>query len=158
SKALINRMGFPNPGSHAVANRLKALKIRGRWPGIPIGINIGKSKATPLEGAVEDYLESLEAFLPVADYVAVNVSSPNTPGLRKLRDAKPLKRLLTALVRRAGKTPILLKLAPDLGERPLREAAATALSAGCRGLIATNTTLSREGLPQGRYPEGGLSG
>jgi dihydroorotate dehydrogenase len=107
---------------------------------------------------VEDYLESAEAFLPVADYLAVNVSSPNTPGLRKLQDAKPLKRLLTALVRRAGKTPVLLKLAPDLQDKPLKEATSAALSAGCRGLIATNTTLSREGLPLGQYPEGGLSG
>ena len=157
-EALINRMGFPNPGSREVAARLGRLKAGGRWPQSPVGINIGKSKVTPLEGAVEDYLESAEAFLPVADYLAVNVSSPNTPGLRKLQDAKPLKRLLAVLVKRSGKTPVLLKLAPDLGEKPLKEAAAAALSAGCRGLIATNTTLSRAGLPSGQYPEGGLSG
>lgn len=157
-EALINRMGFPNPGSKEAASRLRLLKVRGRWPGMPVGINIGKSKVTPMAAAVEDYLESAEAFLPVADYLAVNVSSPNTPGLRELQDAKPLKRLLTALVRRAGRTPVLLKLAPDLQEKSLKEAANVALSSGCRGLIATNTTLSREGLPPGRYPEGGLSG
>lgn len=157
-QALINRMGFPNPGAREVGKKLKLMKARGNWPSIPIGINIGKSKVTPLEAAAEDYLESLEALLPVADYIAVNVSSPNTPGLRKLQDAKPLKKLLSVLVKRAGKKPILLKLAPDLEARPLKEAVSAALSAGCQGLIATNTTLSRKGLPEGVYPEGGLSG
>jgi dihydroorotate dehydrogenase len=157
-KALINRMGFPNPGAESAAKRLKNLKLGGRWPSIPIGINIGKSKATPLEGAVEDYLESLSCLKPYADYVAVNVSSPNTPNLRKLQEAKPLKKLLMALVKAAGKKPLLLKLAPDLAEKPLKEAADVALSSGCAGLIATNTTLSRVGLPPASYPEGGLSG
>lgn len=157
-KALINRMGFPNPGAQAVSERLKALKTAGRWPSIPIGINIGKSKVTPLEEAVDDYLESLSFLQPYGDYFAVNVSSPNTPGLRQLQEAKPLKKLLTALVKNAGKKPVLLKLAPDLEEKPLRQAAETALAAGCAGLIATNTTLSRQGLPEDIYPEGGLSG
>ncbi len=157
-KALINRMGFPNPGAQAAAQALKAVKESGRWPSSPVGINIGKSKMTPLEGAVEDYLESLEWLMPFADYVAVNVSSPNTPGLRKLQEAKPLKMLLSALVKKSVKKPVLLKLAPDLEEKPLRQATDTALSAGCAGLIATNTTLSREGLPPGEYPEGGMSG
>jgi len=157
-KALINRMGFPNPGAEAVAQRLRALWAKGGWPSIPIGINIGKSKVTPLEGAVEDYLESLSHLKLCGDYFAINVSSPNTPGLRKLQEAKPLRKLLNALVKAAGKKPVLLKLAPDLSEKALKEAAATALSAGCMGLIAANTTLSREGLPKGSYPEGGLSG
>jgi dihydroorotate dehydrogenase len=157
-RVLINRMGFPNPGAEAAARSLKRIKESGCWPSSPVGINIGKSKVTPLEGAVEDYLESLEWLKPFADYVAVNVSSPNTPGLRRLQEAKPLKRLLTALVKKAGGKPVLLKLAPDLEEKPLKQAAETALSAGCAGLIATNTTLSREGLPQGEYPEGGMSG
>lgn len=157
-KALINRMGFPNVGAEVVAFHLKRLKQSGRWPSIPIGINIGKSKLRPLEAAVEDYLESLEYLKPYADYVAVNVSSPNTPGLRKLQATKPLKKLLTALVKASGGKPVLLKLAPDLASKPLKQAADTALSAGCAGLIATNTTLSREGLPPGEYPEGGLSG
>ncbi len=157
-RALINRMGFPNPGARAVARRLRDLKAAGRWPSSPVGVNIGKSKVTPLEEAGEDYLESLAALKPYADYVAVNVSSPNTPGLRKLQEAKPLKKLLTALVKAASGKPVLLKLAPDLEEKPLREAADTALAAGCAGLIAVNTTLSRESLPPGDFPEGGLSG
>jgi len=157
-KALINKMGFPNPGAKEAAQNLKSLKETGRWPSIPIGINIGKSKITSLEDAVSDYLESLNYLKPYADYFAINVSSPNTPGLRKLQEAKPLKKLLTALVKEAKDKPVLLKLAPDLEEKPLKEAASTALSAGCAGLIATNTTLSRAGLPSGKYPDGGLSG
>jgi dihydroorotate dehydrogenase len=157
-KALINSMGFPNSGSEAVGENLKRLKQNGRWPSSPVGVNIGKSKVTPLEEATEDYLKSLRDLRPYADYFAVNVSSPNTPGLRKLQAAKPLKKLLTALVKEAKGKPVLLKLAPDLEEKALKEAASTALSAGCAGLIATNTTLSRKGLPAGIYPEGGLSG
>jgi dihydroorotate dehydrogenase len=157
-KALINRMGFPNPGAEAAAQRLRALWKSGHWPSIPVGINIGKSKVTPLEAAVEDYLESIFHLKLCGDYFAINVSSPNTPGLRKLQEAKPLKKLLTVLVKAAEGKPVLLKLAPDLSETGLKQAASVALSAGCAGLIATNTTLSREGLPVGEYPEGGLSG
>ncbi|HJT23171.1 MAG TPA: quinone-dependent dihydroorotate dehydrogenase, partial [bacterium] len=157
-RALINRMGFPNLGAEAVAFHLKRLKQSGRWPSIPIGINIGKSKLRPLEEAAEDYLESLQYLKPYADYVAVNVSSPNTPGLRKLQAARPLKKLLNALVKASSGKPVLLKLAPDLAPKPLKQAADAALSAGCAGLIATNTTLSREELPLGKYEEGGLSG
>jgi len=156
--ALINRMGFPNPGAETVALALRTLKEAGRWPSIPIGINIGKSKVTPLEGAVDDYLASLSHLLPFSDYIAVNVSSPNTPGLRKLQEAKPLKRLLSAVVKASRGKPVLLKLAPDLSGVALKEAANAALSSRCVGLIATNTTLSREGLPPGSHPEGGLSG
>ena len=157
-RALINRMGFPNPGAEAAAKELRALWERGGWPSIPIGINIGKSKVTPLEGAVEDYLESLSYLKLCGDYFAINVSSPNTPGLRKLQESKPLKKLLNALVKAAGKKPVLLKLAPDLTSQQLKQAVDTALSARCKGVIVTNTTLSREGLPKGNYPEGGLSG
>lgn len=102
-RALINRMGFPNPGAEAAAQRLKRLREKGLWPQSPIGINLGKSKAVPLEEAAEDYLCSLELLAPYADYIAVNVSSPNTPGLRALQEAKPLKKLLTALVKAAPK-------------------------------------------------------
>ncbi len=157
-RALINRMGFPNSGAEAAAKRLSALRKSGRWPSVPIGINIGKSKLIPLEEAVEDYLESLQHLLPYADYVAVNVSSPNTPSLRKLQEAKPLKKLLNAVVKAASGKAVLVKLAPDLEEKPLKEAAEIALSSGCAGLIAANTTLSREDLPEGAYPDGGLSG
>jgi dihydroorotate dehydrogenase len=157
-RALINRMGFPNPGAKAIASRLKHLKEEGLWPGSPVGINIGKSKITPMEKAVEDYLESLETLGPYADYLAVNVSSPNTPGLRQLQEAKPLKKLLKAFVKGAKGKPVLLKLAPDLEGRPLKEAADIALSSGCAGLIAANTTITRMNLPPGDYPVGGLSG
>ncbi len=157
-KALINSMGFNNPGAREAARRLGRLRESGRWPACPVGINLGKSKVTPLEGAVDDYLLSLEALLPHADYLTVNVSSPNTPGLRGLQEARPLKKLLKAVVRGAGRVPVLLKLAPDLEEKPLKQAAAVALECGCRGLIATNTTLARPGLPPGSHPPGGLSG
>lgn len=157
-EALINKMGFPNPGAYEVSQNLKQLKEKGIWPSIPIGINIGKSKVTPLERAMEDYLESADYLRPYADYFAVNVSSPNTPGLRQLQEAKPLKKLLTALIKEVKGKPVLLKLAPDLEDKPLKEAASVALAAGCAGLIVTNTTLSRKGLPRGKYPEGGLSG
>jgi len=100
----------------------------------------------------------MEALKLCADYFAVNVSSPNTPGLRSLQEAKPLKKLLTALVDAADSKPVLLKLAPDLELKPLKQAVDTALSSGCAGLIVTNTTLSREGLPGGDYPPGGMSG
>ncbi len=157
-RALINRMGFPNPGAQVVARRLELILHSGHWPSIPIGVNIGKSKVTPLDGAVEDYLESMECFREWADYIAVNVSSPNTPDLRKLQEPGRLKKLLNALVKAAGKKPVLLKLAPDLTNQQLEKAVDTALSARCKGLIVTNTTLSRDGLPKGNYPEGGLSG
>jgi dihydroorotate dehydrogenase len=157
-KALINRMGFPNSGAQAAAERLKNFKAKGRWPQSPVGINLGKSKITPLEKAVDDYLESLEILGPYADYLAVNVSSPNTPGLRQLQEAKPLKALLKAFVKKAKNKPVLLKLAPDLEGKALKEAADIALSAGCAGLIAANTTITRMNLPPGDYPVGGLSG
>ena len=157
-RALINRMGFPNPGAQAIAARLKDLKEKGLWPQSPVGINIGKSKITPLEKAVEDYLESVEWLAPYADYLAVNVSSPNTPGLRTLQEAKPLKKLLNAVVKQARGKPVVLKLAPDSEGKPLKEAADIALAAGCAGLIATNTTITRMNLPPGDYPVGGLSG
>lgn len=156
--ALINRLGFNNPGAVEAARRLKAFKAAGRWPACPVGINLGKSKVTPLEEALEDYLFSLRALKPYASYVTINVSSPNTPGLRSLQEAKPLKKLLTALVKAARPLPVLLKLAPDLSDKALQEAAATALGCGCSGLIATNTTLDRGLLEPGSYPEGGLSG
>ncbi|MGH7738961.1 MAG: quinone-dependent dihydroorotate dehydrogenase, partial [bacterium] len=157
-KALINRMGFPNPGARAAAKHLKDLKEKGHWPQSPVGLNIGKSKLTALEKAADDYLESLEALGPYADYLAVNVSSPNTPGLRKLQEAKPLRALLRVFVKNAKDKPVLLKLAPDLERKALLEAADIALSAGCAGLIATNTTITRLNLPTGDYPVGGLSG
>jgi dihydroorotate dehydrogenase len=149
-QALLNRMGFNNPGAEAVAARLR------RTPIEPVlGINIGKSKAAALEDAAADYLRSLELLEPFAAYVAVNVSSPNTPGLRQLQDAAPLRELLRALrargaalaaARGQAPKPILLKIAPDLTDPQVEEAAGIALEEGVAGLIATNTTVSRDGL------------
>jgi dihydroorotate dehydrogenase len=127
--------------------------------GVPLGISLGKSKITPLESAVEDYLTSYRLVRPYADYVAVNVSSPNTPGLRTLQDKSHLAALLGALV---GKTPILVKIAPDLTEPAIAEVLEVCLAYGAAGIIATNTTLGRDGLAAADQPRaaqaGGLSG
>jgi dihydroorotate dehydrogenase len=148
--ALLNRMGFNNPGAEAVAARLGRASIE------PVlGINLGKSKVTPLEDATGDYLSSLELLEPFARYAVVNVSSPNTPGLRALQDAAPLRELLRALrartaetasAHRASPTPILLKIAPDLTDTQVDEAVAIAADEGIAGIVATNTTVSRAGL------------
>ena len=164
SEAIINRMGFNNAGAAALADRLQALGPLG----VPLGISLGKSKITPLEEAVDDYLTSYNLLRPYADYIAVNVSSPNTPGLRTLQDKSALAALLGAL---AGKTvpgsgrsqvPVLVKIAPDLSEPAIAELLEVCLSGGAAGLIATNTTLARDGLAaadQHRAAEaGGLSG
>src|SRR4030095_13850317 len=118
-KALINRLGFNNDGAEVIAHRLARLRERGGWPGIPVGINIGKSRATPLEGAVEDYLISFRKLRAHADYVALNVSSPNTPGLRELQGSRQLEELLRAINAEHGNTPLLVKIAPDLGRAAL---------------------------------------
>jgi dihydroorotate dehydrogenase len=170
SRALVNRMGFNNRGAAALAVRLRAAGVaRGnRAVGIPVGVSIGKTKMTPLAEATRDYLTSFRLLAPYADYLAVNVSSPNTPGLRSLQDADTLAELLAALVAEARTlagaeppVPILVKLAPDLTEDALEHALEVAERAGAAGLIATNTTLGRDGLhpdEQDRGREaGGLS-
>ena len=155
SEAIINRMGFNNAGAAALAARLKALGPIG----VPLGISLGKSKVTPLEEAVQDYLASYELLHPYADYIAVNVSSPNTPGLRTLQDKTAIGNLLAALV---GKVPVLVKIAPDLTEPAIAELLEVCLSHGAAGVIATNTTLARDGLAAADQPRaaeaGGLSG
>ena len=171
SMALINRMGFNNAGAAALADRLAAAgAARGnRALGIPVGVSIGKTKTTPLAEAAEDYLTSLRLLAARADYLAVNVSSPNTPGLRSLQDADTLTELVTALVAEAARiaapgpgVPILVKLAPDLAEDALEQALEVCQTAGAAGLVATNTTLARDHLhpdDQDRADEpGGLSG
>ena len=167
--ALINRMGFNNAGAQAVAAHLAALPKLD----IPLGISLGKSKITPLEDAVADYLGSLDLLYPYGDYFAVNVSSPNTPGLRSLQERAPLDALLAALTARLRERaraedsiqpkPLLLKVAPDLDDAALDEVVAVCLARGAAGLIAINTTVSREGLsalaPRHiRDEAGGLSG
>lgn len=168
-EALINRMGFNNQGAAAVAARM----ARQRRPPIPIGISLGKSKVTPLDEAVSDYLGSLDLLHPWGDYFAVNISSPNTPGLRALQQRDRLDALLAALTDRLralaaaeGRPtpkPLLVKIAPDLDDAALDEVVEVCLARGASGLIATNTTLARDTLsawvPAGlREQSGGLSG
>ncbi|MFO0749320.1 MAG: quinone-dependent dihydroorotate dehydrogenase [Myxococcota bacterium] len=157
--ALVNRMGFPSRGEDYLAARL----ARRRPSELVVGVNLGKNKSTPNELAAEDYGRLLERFAPLADYLVVNGSSPNTAGLRALQERSALEELLTALVRRRGAhgVPLLVKLAPDLDDAALDRALEATLAAGLDGVVATNTTLSRAGLSAGgrtvREP-GGLSG
>src|SRR5205807_4098832 len=120
-RALINRLGFNNDGAEVIANRLKELRDRGGWPGIPVGINIGKSGVTPIERAVEDYLFSFRKLRTQADYIALNVSSPNTPGLRELQGSERLGELLRAINAERDNMPLLVKIAPDLEPAALNE-------------------------------------
>ena len=159
-QALINRLGFNNDGAHVVAARLRAVRESRRWPSIPVGINLGKSKATPLEEAVEDYLYSFRLLAPLGDYLVLNVSSPNTPGLRSLQEHDALERLLRA-VRRENENvgrPVLLKIAPDLALSDLEQVIATSEQNGIAGIIATNTTLDHSAIPNPLDQTGGLSG
>ena len=169
SGGIVNRMGFNNRGAEALAGTLRARGVsRGnRALGIPIGISIGKSKATDLAAATDDYLTSLRWLAPLADYVAINVSSPNTPGLRSLQAASELAALLGALTDEAAAlsqrpVPVLVKLAPDLGGTDLAETLAAINDSAVAGVIATNTTLGRSGLAtqDARLADeaGGLSG
>jgi dihydroorotate dehydrogenase len=161
-RALINRMGFNNEGASALAARLT--KLRAANKSLPIiGVNIGKSKVTPIEDAVTDYETSAKLLAPLADYIAVNVSSPNTPGLRSLQDVESLKPILEAVQNQAGSKPVLVKIAPDLADEDIVAIADLALSLGLAGVIATNTTISRDGLKTSSTKvsamgAGGLSG
>jgi dihydroorotate dehydrogenase len=151
--AIINRMGFNNDGADAVADRLSRRKSD-----IPLGINLGKSKITPLEEAPADYAYSFVRLRPYADYAVVNVSSPNTPGLRSLQDKDPLRRIVLGLRDLDATCPLYVKVAPDLSESALDDVVAVATEAGLEGIIATNTTLSRVGLTKESPEAGGLSG
>ena len=155
SGALINRMGFNNAGARELAARLAAV---GPLP-VPVGVSLGKSKVTPLADAVEDYASSYRLLREHGDYFAVNVSSPNTPGLRKLQDRGLLDALLEALV---GDKPVLVKIAPDLTDEAVADVLQVCTDRGAAGVIATNTTLSRDGLASADAPRaaeaGGLSG
>ena len=142
-RALINRMGFNNGGVQAAVLRLKQ-----RSPGIIVGGNIGKNKNTSNERAIDDYVKCFDALLPVVDYFVVNVSSPNTPGLRALQEKGPLLAILRELQRRNAKAnkPILIKIAPDLANEQLDDIVEVVKESGIAGVIATNTTISRDGL------------
>jgi dihydroorotate dehydrogenase len=153
-RALINRMGFNNDGVEDIARRLERRETR-----IPVGANIGKNRDTPHEAAQIDYRTCAERLAGIADYLVVNVSSPNTPGLRDLQAADALKPILDAVVSAAKGTPVAVKLSPDLHEEDMGRACEIARECGARGVIATNTTVSREGTIGDHAGEaGGLSG
>ena len=184
-EAIVNRMGFNNPGAEVLAEKLSEWKKLGRWPGHPVGINLGKSKITPLEKAAEDYANSFRALRGLADFFVVNVSSPNTPNLRQLQDKAALDEILAAIqeiniaasrqsavgessrmnaaLYRDAATPILVKVAPDLSFEALDEILELVAPRDIAGIVATNTTISRpqtnDPAVQKVYAEtGGLSG
>jgi len=159
-RALINSLGFNNDGAEIIAERLRKLRDGGRWPGnCRVGINIGKSKVTPLEEATDDYLSSFRLLREFADYVALNISSPNTPGLRELQRPAALSRLLRAIRdENPGAKPLLVKISPDLLATELEEIIATCEQNNVAGIIATNTTLDHSAIPPTLNQEGGLSG
>ncbi len=161
-QALLNRLGFNNLGAEHAAKRLAHLRAKGRV-GIPVGVNIGKSKVTPVDAAAADYAFSFERCADVADYIVVNVSSPNTPGLRDLQNIDALRAIIDPLVQmnsaRRASVPLFVKVAPDLSDDDAIDIARLAKDGGVSGLIVSNTTISREGL-KGPVPEGpgGISG
>jgi dihydroorotate dehydrogenase len=168
-RALVNRLGFPNEGAARVTERIAKMRARGSI-GVPVGISIGKSRSVPvepIEGAIADYLTSYRLARRAADFVVVNVSSPNTKGLRAMQGGELARALLEALEREnlaSGKrAPLLVKIAPDLDDAGLDELLDVAMGAGLDGVVATNTTLARAGLATAaseveRAGQGGLSG
>jgi dihydroorotate dehydrogenase len=166
-EALVNRMGFNNPGAEALAATLAGWRRLGRWPAHPVGINLGKSKITPLEGAAEDYANSFRVLRDHADFFVVNVSSPNTPNLRQLQDKAALDEILAALQalqsNPSSLKPILVKVAPDLSFEALDEILELVGPRHVAGIVATNTTITRpatdDPVALRAYAEtGGLSG
>ncbi len=169
-RAVVNRMGFNNEGAEALARRLAARRMdrTGRRVGVPVGINIGKTKAVPEEYAVRDYEKSTTLLTPHADYLVVNVSSPNTPGLRDLQAVDRLEPLLRAVRSRADDVsdrhvPLLVKIAPDLDDSDVLAVADLATALALDGIVATNTTIARDGLTSTHADiaaagAGGLSG
>lgn len=160
-RAVVNRMGFNNRGAEAAAVRLRTLRRRAQRP--VLGVNIGKSRVVDVADATADYVRSANLLAPLADYLVVNVSSPNTPGLRGLQAVETLRPLLSAVRDAAGTTPLLVKIAPDLPDDEVVAVAHLAVDLGLAGLIATNTTISRDGLKTdaatvAAAAEGGLSG
>lgn len=160
-RALVNRMGFNNAGAAAAASRLGKARRRRNRP--VLGVNIGKSRAVDVDEATADYIASTRRVAPVADYLVVNVSSPNTPGLRGLQAVETLRPLLAAVRDAAGRTPLLVKIAPDLPDEEIEAVTRLAVDLGLAGLVATNTTIARDGLLTGHAEvegagTGGLSG
>ena len=164
-RAVVNRYGFPNAGAEALSRRLASAPPRGRRTS-PLGINLGKSKVVDpanAEAVAADYLASFRLLAPHADYIAINISSPNTPGLRTLQDKAPLTSLLRAIqgantALPGGRVPLFLKIAPDLGFAQLDDILEVAVDTGLEAIIATNTTLARPAGTEACEPTGGLSG
>jgi dihydroorotate dehydrogenase len=159
-QAVINRLGFNNDGADVIAKRLRGLRQSRRWPAVPVGINIGKSRTTPLERAADDYLYSFRLLRDFADYITLNVSSPNTPGLRELQEPAALSELLHVIGSEPGPVakPLVVKISPDLSPVELEAVLAACEENGVAGIIATNTTLDHSSIPSGLDQEGGLSG
>ncbi len=163
-KALINRMGFNNDGAPIIRERLLELLRTGQWPYFPVGINLGKGKETPLDQAANDYVSLLDDFWDLGDYFVVNVSSPNTPRLRELQEKSRLNEILSAVQQRnrsrykAIPRPLLMKVSPDLEWSALDDVLDLCNQHQLAGIIATNTTLSRDNLHTSVQEAGGLSG
>jgi len=167
-EAVINRLGFPSRGVDFVVNKLKHSNVQTfKHENMVLGINLGKNKETPLEEAANDYIELMRRFMFYADYLTINISSPNTVGLRRLQGRDLLEQLLGAIQKerenispgRGGNAPILVKISPDLNAEELDDAVGVILDKGLDGIIATNTTLAHEGLKSMNQGEtGGLSG
>jgi dihydroorotate dehydrogenase len=159
-QAVINRLGFNNDGADVIAKRLRGLRQSRRWPAVPVGINIGKSRTTPLERAADDYLYSFRLLRDFADYITLNVSSPNTPGLRELQEPAALSQLLHVIGSEPGPVakPLVVKISPDLSPVELEAVLAACEENGVAGIIATNTTLDHSSIPSKLDEEGGLSG
>jgi dihydroorotate dehydrogenase len=159
-QALINRLGFNNDGADAIADRLRRLRTNGRWPAVPVGINIGKSRATSLEQAKDDYLYSFRLLRDFADYITLNISSPNTPGLRELQEPQRLSELLHAIGNEpeATQKPVVVKISPDLSSAEVKGILAVCEDNGVGAIIATNTTLDHSSVPPQLDHTGGLSG
>ena len=166
-QALINRMGFNNHGMHAMARRLQLVRSSGRLDGTLLGVNLGKNKDTPNDEAASDYLQGMDCLHNYADYFTVNLSSPNTPGLRQLQHGESLRVLLSelkerqmALAKQSDPVPLLLKVAPDLNEEEIEQIAEQVCACEFDGIIATNTTLSRDAVAGHKHAAeaGGLSG
>ena len=157
-EALINRLGFNNEGAEKIAARLENLRAASRWPKIPVGINIGKSKIVALKDAVSDYIRSFNRLRDLGDYFVLNVSSPNTPDLRKLQEQGAIEELFKAIQERNSGKPLLVKIAPDVTFEQLEYILAQALECKLAGVIATNTTIDHQIVPVEKRQTGGLSG
>jgi dihydroorotate dehydrogenase len=157
-EAVINRLGFNNEGAEKIGGRLERLRRSAHWPKIPVGINIGKTMSIALEEAASDYLESFRRLQGLGDYFVLNVSSPNTPGLRNLQEKRAIGELFRLIQQHNPGKPMLVKIAPDLTREQVDEILALAQEHQLAGIIATNTTTDQQAIPEGMRRPGGLSG